>query len=451
MITMLDERERQLIGSMEQTGRKFWLFIGFLSSIVLLGVAAFIHQLRTGLGVTGMRDYISWGVYITNFVFFIGISHAGTLISAILRVAGSRWKASITRIAEAITVIALMIGAPMVIIDMGHPERVLNVFLYGRLQSPILWDVLCVTTYLTGSILYLYVPMIPDLAILRDHWEKTGGWRHKLYKKLSLGWRGTENQKRLLERGIAIMAVLIIPIAASVHTVVSWIFGMTLRPGWHSTIFGPYFVVGAIFSGIASLMIAMVVFRKAFHLERYITQVQFKRLGYLFLVLNLLYIYFTFSEYLTAGYGHIEIENRLLDVLFRGQYAVHFWFMVVVGLIIPAFILAIPRTATVGGFFAASILVNFGMWLKRYVIVVPTMAVPFLPMQRLTEEFARYRPTWVEWSITAAAFAGFILLYTLFAKIFPIVSIWETREEAKMQRALEKASQGELILAEDFR
>jgi molybdopterin-containing oxidoreductase family membrane subunit len=415
---------------MQKTSTGFWIFIGFLAAVVLWGLGTFIYQYVMGLGVTGMRDYVSWGVYIVNFVFFIGISHAGTLISAILRVTGAHWKAPITRMAEAITVIALIIGAPMIIIDMGRPERVFNVILFGRLQSPILWDVLCVSTYIIGSILYLYIPMIPDLAILRDSWKEMSSWRFKLYSRLSLGFTATLAQQKKMNRAIAIMAILIIPIAASVHTVVSWIFGMTLRPGWHSTIFGPYFVVGAIFSGIAALMMAMVLFTKVYHLERYITMRQFRHLGYLFLAFNLLYIYFTFSEYLTTGYGNVEIESRLLTLLFSGQYAVHFWVMAIIGLAIPALILAVPRTATIWGFFLAAVFVNFGMWIKRYLIVIPTLETPYLDIQRAPENFTIYSPTWVEWSITAASFSGFILLYLLFSKIFPIVSLWETREES---------------------
>ncbi|MBI2947672.1 MAG: polysulfide reductase NrfD, partial [Verrucomicrobia bacterium] len=240
----------QLAHSLSPAGPTGRLWIGFLLAVMLAGLWAYVWQCVNGLKVTAMREYISWGVYMTNFVFFIGVSHAGTLISAILRVTNAEWRRSITRMAEAITVFALMVGAPMVIIDMGRPDRILNVLIHGRLNSPILWDVCSICTYLCGSLLYLYVAMIPDFALLAPPapvWEHRT-LRQRLYRWLSLGYRGTPEQRRFLERALATMAVIIIPVAVSVHTVVSWIFGMTLRPGWHSTIFGPYFVIGAIFS-----------------------------------------------------------------------------------------------------------------------------------------------------------------------------------------------------------
>ncbi len=503
------DRERVLLGALSAGGRGFHALVGVLLAVVAWGAVAYSLQLRYGLGVTALRGYVFWGVYITNFVFFIGISHAGTLISAILRVTGAEWRRPITRMAEAITVFALLVGAPMVFVDMGRPDRLLNLILHGRLQSPILWDILSITTYLTGSVLYLYLPMIPDLAILRDHLPGAASWRSRLYRVLSLGWRGTEAQRWYLERAIGIMAVLIIPIAVSVHTVVSWIFGMTMRPGWHSTIFGPYFVIGAIFSGIAAIITAMAIFRRAYHLEPYLTPVHFRNLGYLLLTLDLAYVYFTFSEYLTVGYSSMIPDRRLLEMLFTGTYAPAFWIMVVVGLFLPAVLLVVPlvphlrrlraipllqprplaaAAATlaivllarpvitqtmvlsdpivwqavgwsaglvvlllgvallpvfhrhpVASVVTASVLVNVGMWLKRYVIVVPTLQNPLLPMQFVPTEWAHYRPTWVEWSITAGAVAGFVLIYLLFSKVFPIVSIWETRGEGAEHRALKRA------------
>lgn len=422
------ESEKRLLTSVSKSTWRFYLWIGILSTIIAWGVYAYIHQIRNGLVVTGMRDYVFWGVYITNFVFFIGISHAGTLISAILRVTGAEWRRPITRMAEAITVFALMVGAPMVLIDLGRIDRILNIFAYGRLQSPLVWDVICITTYLAGSLLYLYLPLIPDIAVLRDRFPNLSGWRKKIYTIFSLNWKGNELQKKKLEKCIGIMAVLIIPIAVSVHTVVSWIFGMTFRPGWHSTIFGPYFVIGAIFSGTAGIITAMAIFRRVYHLEEYITPRHFKSLGILMLALDFMYIYFTFSEYLTAGYSAEKPDVFLLGLLFSGSYSLQFWAMAVIGLFIPAILVSFPKTRTIKGIVVASLLVNIGLWLKRYVIIIPTLSSPFLPIQGVPWEWAHYNPTWVEWSITAAAFAMFALLYSVFSKIFPIVSVWETRE-----------------------
>ena len=424
--------QRDLLRTLEPLGLKGRLWIASLFGVVGLGVYAYIVQLTEGLRVTGMRDYVSWGLYMTNFVFFIGISHAGTLISAILRVTNAGWRRPITRMAEAITVFALMVGAPMVIIDMGRPDRLLNVFTHGRMQSPILWDVCSIMTYLSGSVLYLYVAMIPDMTILARwaHQRRKRAWLVRLYKALSLGYRGTPGQQRRLDIALAVMAVIIIPVAVSVHTVVSWIFGMTLRPGWHSTIFGPYFVIGAIFSGTAAIITAMAAFRKAYGLEHYLRPEHFRNLARLLLALTLLYAYFTLSEYLTTWYGGLATEARLVDLLMGPTpYGASFWFWVVSGLFLPLGFLILPGRRSIASIVTASLLINVGMWLKRYLIVVPTLQTTYLPAEA-AGAVPTYFPTWVEGSITVAALAAFLLLYTLFSRLFPILSIWETAEDA---------------------
>ena len=401
--------------------------IVLLLAVVLWGLYAWIHQLAQGLGVTGLGPYFSWGLYVTDFVFFIGVSHAGTLISAILRVSGAEWRRPITRMAEVITGVALMIGAPMIIFDMGRPDRILNLLIHGRLSSPLLWDLLSVTTYLTGSLFYLYVPMIPDLAECYPYLKERYPIRAKLYKALSLGWKGTPRQKELLERAIAIMAVVIIPVAISVHTVVSFIFSMTLREGWHSTLFGPYFVIGAIYSGIAAIIVAMAIFVRIYHLELYITWTHFRRLGYLLLTAGLVYLYTTFAEYVTMGYGSDAAEQRLVHALFSGPFRVVFW-TTIVTTFLPVLLVALARWTGKVGLVAGSVLVNIGMWLKRYIIITPTQANPYLPIQHVQANWAAYHPSWVELSISLAGLAGFMLLYFGFTKLFPIVSIWETAE-----------------------
>lgn len=424
----------QLVQTMASPGRAGQIWIGSLLTVIAAAAAAYSYQLINGLEVTAMREYISWGVYITNFVFFIGISHAGTLISAILRVTGAEWRRSVTRVAEAITVFALMVGAPMVLVDLGRIDRILNLFIYGRLNSPLLWDVLSVCTYIAGSLTFLYVAMIPDFALLRSRMTngETLSRRWRIYNALSLGYRGTPEQKRLLERAMHAMSVIIIPVAVSVHTVVSWIFGMTLRPGWHSTIFGPYFVVGAIYSGTAALIVAMVVFRKVYRLENLITMRQFRPLSALLMALTVIYLYFTLSEYLTVWYGNETIDRRLLHVLMgAGPFGGVWWAMLVGCFFVPAFLLVIPvvfpHRFSLSRLVVACLLINIGMWLKRYMIVVPTLMTPFIPAEAAGVS-PQYHPTWVEWTITAGAFAVFMLLFTLFAKFFPIISIWETVE-----------------------
>ncbi len=428
--TLQKENFDRLVSPLRKTTWRFYAIVAPLAAVVALGAYAYYAQFTTGLGVTGMNNYVSWGLYISDFVFFIGVSHAGTLISAILRVSGAEWRKPITRMAESITVIAISVGALLPIIDLGGPTRIMNIFEYGRIQSPILWDFLSIFTYLTGSLLYLYLPLIPDLAAIKE--QQVGGRiRRRLYGFLAMKWRSSPSQKRRLKRGIAIMAVLIIPIAVSVHTVVSWIFGMTLRVGWHSTILGVYFVGGAILSGIATLIVAMAVFRRAYHLERWIEPSHFRKLGLLMLVMELVLLYFTLSEYLTAAYGSESADSAWLSSLAFGPYAFLFWGMVAGGFLAPVFILAVTRVRNVAWLVLAAVLVDVGMWFERFLIVVPAMATPQMPVA-----WGTYTPTWVEWSITAGAFAGFALLYAVFSKLFPLVSIWEVSEEAPAPEAV---------------
>jgi len=410
----------RLLRPMQQTGRRFWTLVAVLLAIWLWGMFAWITQLRHGLAVTGLNVPVYWGLYITNFVFFIGISHAGTLISAILRLANAEWRRSITRAAEVITVLVLFFGVGCVLLDLGRPDRALNVIRHGNFTSPLLWDVASITTYLAASTIYLYLPLIPDIAILRDHIPG----RRWFYRILALGWTGTPKQRRLLNIAIAAMAVIVIPIAVSVHTVVSWVFAMTVQPMWHSTIFGPYFVVGAIFSGIAAIIIAMAVIRKAYHLEDYLKPIHFNNLGILLLVMALLWFYFTFAEFLTTYYGAEPTHMTIFLSKVEGAFSPLFWTMVFTCFVIPFVLLANHVTrGKIWGVVAASISVEFGMWLERFLIVVPSLSHPRLPLTA-----AAYAPSWVEWSLFAAFVAMFILLYAVFTKLFPIVSIWEVHE-----------------------
>ncbi len=408
-----------LIAPIEHWGRGFKVLIASLAVIVLWAVYAYIYQYQHGLGVTGLNRPVFWGMYITNFVFFIGISHAGTLISAILRIAHAEWRRAITRSAEVITVLVLFFGVGNIIIDMGRPDRLMNIPLHGKLRSPLLWDVLSVTMYLMASSIYLYLPLIPDMAILRDSVKK----RNWFYRVLALGWQGTHRQKRLLEIGIAVGAIVVIPIAVSVHTVVSFVFAMTIQPMWHSAIFGPYFVAGAIFSGIAALIIAMAIIRRAYHLEDYLKPIHFNHLGLLLLIMTLFWLYFTSSEFITTYYGAEPSHMKVFYEKFTGKYAPHFWLMVFFCFVIPFPILANRKLRTVKGTVTASVSVIIGMWLERYVIIIPSLINPRLPYAQ-----GSYHPNWVEISILAGSFAMFILLYALFTRFFPIVSIWEIRE-----------------------
>ncbi len=326
----VNEKDREkLITPLYKTSFRFWLLISFLLIVIGWGVYMYIQQVRIGMVVTGMTRPVYWGTYMVNFIFFIGISHAGTLISAILRVTGAEWRRPITRIAEAITAFALIVGSLQIIIDMGQPGRLLNVLIHGRLQSPILWDVVSVTAYFLGSVTYLYLPIIPDAAILRDNLpEDAPRWRKKFYTILALGWRGNKTQWIRLEKAISVMAILIIPIAISVHTIISWILATTVQPGWHSTIFGPYFVVGAIFSGIGALFIAMTLIRKNMGLEDYIQPKQYRNLGMIFITMCAVWMYFTFAEHLTLAAGQEVFEFPVLASKLWGEFSIGFWTMV---------------------------------------------------------------------------------------------------------------------------
>jgi Ni/Fe-hydrogenase subunit HybB-like protein len=413
------EEDAILLEPIRRTGKPFYLTASILAAVILWAIYAYLNQYGHGLGITGLVRPVFWGVYITNFVFFIGISHAGTLISAILRLAKAEWRRSITRSAEVITVLVLFFGVGNILMDLGRPDRMFNIIQFAQFRSPLLWDVSSITVYLTASSIYLFLPLIPDIAILRDH---AGKWQW-FYRIFALGWQGTEKQHRLLEKGIAFMAILVIPVAISVHTVVSFVFAMTIQPMWHSAIFGPYFVAGAIFSGIAALIVAMNVIRKVYHLEDYLRPVHFNNLGILLLVMTLLWFYFTFTEYITVYYGSEPLQMSIFWSKFTGKFAGYFWGMFLFCFVIPLPILSFKKTRTPMGTLIASISVVIGMWLERFVIVVPTLTNPRLP-----NEAVIYHPTWVEWSILAGSASFFILLYMVFTKIFPIVSIWEVRE-----------------------
>lgn len=388
-----------------------------LGAVVVWAVIAWVYQLTHGLGATGLGRPVYWGLYITNFVFFIGVSHAGTLISAILRIVHAEWRRPITRMAEVITVLVLFFGVGNVLLDLGRPDRALAVLRHPHFTSPLLWDVSSITIYLMASTVYLYLPLIPDIALLRD---RTSGWRQRLYARLALGWSGTPRQWHRLERAIGVMAIVVIPIAVSVHTVVSWVFAMTIQPMWHSSIFGPYFVVGAIFSGIAAIITAMAIVRRVYRLEAWLTPIHFNNLGILLLVMACLWFYFTFAEHLTTWYGQEPTEITVFNAKLYGRFAPYFWAMFLFCFLIPFPILAHPRTRTVAGTVVASISVNIGMWLERFTIVVPSLSNPRAPIHTFV-----YAPSWVEWSLMAGCFAAFALLYMGFTKLFPIISIWE--------------------------
>jgi Ni/Fe-hydrogenase subunit HybB-like protein len=421
-----EQIEQDLLRPIFESSAKYWIAVALATSLVLAGVCAFLYQVYNGIGVWGLNSPIFWAFDITNFVFWIGISHAGTLISAILRLCNATWRRPVTRCAEAITVFAVTIGAIIPICHIGRPwlgywmipypsERQI----WPNFRSPLAWDFFAIATYLTGSVSFLLLPTIPDFAAVRD---RATGLRKKIYGALALGWQGTPRQWQRLEIAMHIMAIVIVPVAVSVHTIVSWDFAMTPVPMWHSTIFGPYFVVGAIFSGIAALILAMALLRKFLRLEAYLKPIHFENLGKLLLTMSLLWFYFTFAERLTTWYGNAPSEMDVFWTTIRQSFAPMFWTMVVCNFVIPVPILAIKKLRTITGTAIASCTIVVGMWIERFLIIVPALGHKYL-----SYSWGHYRPTWVEDTLMASSFGMMALLYLLFSKFVPMISIWEMK------------------------
>jgi len=417
-----DDLMRPLAG----VSARYLIVLACFLTVVIAGFFAYVWQVYHGIGIAGIRRPVFWGFYITNFVFWIGLSHAGTLISAILRLANATWRRPVTRCAEVITVFALSIGAMFPIIHLGRPWLFFWLIPYPsergiwpNIHSPLLWDFFAISTYLLGSGTFLLLPILPDLGLVRD---RATGLRKKIYTVLAIGWRGTPRQWHRLETAMHIMAIAVIPVAVSVHSIVSWDFAMAPVPMWHSTIFAPYFVAGAIFSGIAALIIAMALLRKFLHLEEYLLPVHFENLGKLLLVMSLLWVYFVFAERLTTWYGNEPSEMAVFWLTQHGSYSPLFWTMVTCNFLIPFPLLAIKKFRTIVGTVIASVGVVIGMWLERFLIIVPALSHKYLPYS-----WGTYRPTWVEITITAATFAAMAMLYMLLSKFIPIISVWELK------------------------
>src|SRR5579884_351435 len=415
---------------LQPSSRRFWLIAAGLGLLVMLGLVAYVTQLTEGLGVAGYSDHGFWGIYEANLVAFIGVSYGGALVSAILRLTNARWRAPITRLAEAMAVFSLLSGMVFAVIHLGRPERLWMLIARPQISSPLVWDFVAVMTYLVANLMFVYLPLIPDIALVRDESRLSRGWRGRLYRFLAVRWQGLPEQDQLLRRAIGTVAVLIIPLAVIVHSVLSWAFAVTGRPGWDSTIFAPYFVVAALYSGIATVIVVVAAFRKAYRLQRFIGLKHFRYLGYLMLALDLLYLYFTFTEPLTEGYVMNEEVVPVLEAVLVGQYAPYFWAFIFGGGLIPLVLVAVPRTRTVPGILTASILVVAGMWLKRLLIVVPTVAHPLI-----AGAWGSFQPTWVSAAITLAAAAAVPLGLMLFFKLFPVLAIYEMEEIAEEVQA----------------
>ncbi len=427
--------------------KSFMLWMGFLTMVFLICGYAYGIQLEKGLIVTGMRDFVSWGMYIANFVFFVAVSLVGMLISAVLGLIGYKWIKPIARIAEIVAVGFAMVAGLVIVVDMGRPDRVHHVFLYGRVQSPILWDVTVITTYMTISILLYFLPLIPDLAIAKGRMNNAPKWLVNLYEILSLKWNHSSKQFKILMKSMRILLILVVPTAFGIHTVTSWLFAATSRSGWDSTIFGPYFLTGAFVAGTAAVVILMFFYRNSFKLEKYLTDDHFDKMGKLLVLTALVYLYFNINEYLVPALKMKRVDALHLHALFAGHHAFLFWATQLGGLIIPMILMMFKPFRKPGVLTFLAVCVLIGAWFKRYIIVIPTMEHPNLPIQGVPEAFMVYSPTVIEVAVTLMTFVMSLMIITILSKVFPIIPIWEMAEEASHEGDAE-ASKTESLPAE---
>jgi molybdopterin-containing oxidoreductase family membrane subunit len=419
---------RDLLAPLEGASRGYVVLVAALAAVVAAGAGAWIYQIETGIGRTNMHPPVFWSSYIASFVFWIGVSHSGTFISGVLRLSKAEWRRPVTRIAELMTIISVLIATLFVFYHLGRSWRWYYLIPYPNqreiwpdFRSPLMWDATAVFTYATASTIYLYLPLIPDLAIARD---RIGGWRKPLYHFLSLGWRGTQRQWQALNTAIRIITPLIVMVMVSVHSIVGWDFGMSIVPGWHTSIIAPYFVVGAVHSGLGMVVIGLYVIRRIYRLDSYIRLEHFDKMGKLLVVTTLTLAYLYFAEQLTVWYARIPDHMAVQQAMMTGGYAIPHWTMIALIYVVPLATFTIPsfRRWPVG-MMLVGIGINVGMYVERMLILVPPLAHP-----RLTFNWTDYIPSWVEMTMMAGSLAMAILLYVLAVKFVPVISIWEEKE-----------------------
>lgn len=426
-----------------QVSRWWWPSVTVLGVVVVVGLVAWALQLADGLGVAGYNNQAFWAIYEADLVAFIGVSYGGAVVSAILRLTNAAWRAPLTRIAEATALVTLPVGMLFIIPHLGSPQKVWELVwpLYWNLSSPILWDFFAVSTYLLATLVFFYLPLIPDLPLARRWLEREGGGRRVdacrwLYQVLGGGWKGTDRQKRVLHLSIGLVAIMIIPLAVSVHSVLSFAFASSSRAGYLETIFPVYFVVAALYSGVALVVLTVAAARRLFHLEAYIHPRHFVRLGFLLVAFGAAYLYLSFTEYLVDGYSGTTDNASWVRQILIGRYWAAFWFYVVAAGVLPILVMAVKRTRTKSGVVAMSSLVVVAMWVKRLVIVIPPATEPLLrspatPGGNLAGTWGTYHFTWVPISITLAATAAIPLLLLVLFRFVPILPVTEMQELAE--------------------
>ncbi len=414
------------------------IWIVVLIFFIVLGIIAYIDQLIQGQVVTNMRDYALWGIYISNFVFFVATSFVGSVAVAILRLTKNRWRTPLVRIAEIITLACIIMAGITITLDIARPDRLLNLFVHARLQSPITWDIIIIPTFIVISILLLYFPLLPDFAILKDHFAKTKPRLSKVYGILSLKWTGSTAQKAFQKKSIRLVSILILLSGILLQTIDAWLFSTTYRTGWDSTNFAPYFISGAFVAGIGALISVIYLVRRRRKLEDYITDFHFDKMGKMLAMACLIYIYFNINEYLMPQFTAKKGEQEHLQALFTGHYAPLFWMVTIVGLVIPVIVLMFKKGRKPLPMFIIAIVVVIGSWWKRYIIITPTLLEPFLPIQGVPESWHSYFPSLHEWAITVATLAMALLIITLLIRYLPAVPIQRIYDEQKEAETLKK-------------
>jgi molybdopterin-containing oxidoreductase family membrane subunit len=417
-----------VVRSLLVTGPRYFVTLAIAITVTLTCFFfPWFYQLQYGIGAAGMNNPNVWGTYLASFIFWIGLSHSGTLLSCVLHITNSSWRKAMYRSAEAMTLFSLIVAATMVMVHVGRPWFVHwaapypnQMEMWPNFRSPLLFDVMAIATYLTGSTIFIYMGSIPDFAAVRD---RTEGWRRHLYVLLSLGWRGTDTQWHRLGWAYTFLAVLIIPLAVSVHSIVSWDFALSVVPGLHQTIFAPYFVVGAIYSGTAGIVTVMFVLRKYMNFEHYITKLHFDNLGKLLLLLSLLWTYINILELFTGWYSGTSTEYEQLKYKLFGFYAPLYWEMILFCAVAPLLMISKRFRTSFVPMLVLSIAINIGMYTERFLIVATTMSRQYLP-----NSWGVYVPSGVEIAIMVGSLGMFVTLFLLFVKLVPSVSIYEVKE-----------------------
>jgi Ni/Fe-hydrogenase subunit HybB-like protein len=436
------EMNAMVMESMHTTTWRYWTATGVLTFLVLTClVYAWYYLIFNGLGVAGVNRPVYWGIFLVNVVFWIGISHAGTFISAILRVMKVESRRPFTRAAELMTTFGLVQAGFSVFMHLGRVWLAYWMIplpnergLWPDFHSPLMWDFMAINTYLLCSTMYLFLPLIPDLAMARD---RSTGWRKIFYRILSLGFRGTEGEWKNLHTAMNIFAFAIIPVMFSVHTIVSWDFAMATRPGWSSTVFGPYFVIGALHSGMAAVAIVLFLIRSTMKNMKYFLRPEhFNTLGKLMLMVSMAWAYFYFNDYLVPWYSGDKWEKILADFIQHGPIWWLWYVMLFCNIVVPWTILwngkwrRTPWLLAIVGLF-----INVGMWIERYVIIPETLTINRMPFT-----WRIYVPG-IEIALTIGTFSFFFLLYMIASRLIPLIPVWEVQEgqEAHSFRKIGKA------------